>query len=378
MTGIDSELRHFTEEIRLLVGRDPIEGLRRWSDLFTKLRQAGQYDLCQELLQVIKGMQFPLYGVGIVRYSEGWLYDRSGQWEEAISAYEAAQAVFMESGLPLAVEVLVQIGSLYQDQGIWEAAEDAYNRAIAIAGEHGDRRGRAMVLNNLGGLWALRNENQRACCYFKEAKDEFTACGDRYNQAAASIGLAGTLRDEGHLKDASDHIVLAMSIFQDLGDAHGIATSVASLALTYHLAGKLYEARHNYLVAMEIFTSINDRAGIAKTLANLALLIQDMRDYDAAVGLLEQAIAEYQEIGDHHGETLAYVNLARLQKIRGDKDGMAAAVASAAAAELSVKHGYPDQQERLCDLGLGDLHLCASLVVIRLTHSTASTPLAAG
>jgi len=349
MTEVDSRLRHFAEEIRVLVEQDPIEGLRRWSEFFTMLRRTGQYDLCHEFLHVIKSMELPRYGIGIVRYSEGWLYDRSGQWKEAINAYEAAQKAFMASGLPLTVEVLAQIGSLYQDQGIWEAAEDAYNRAITFADQHEDGHGRAAILNNLGGLWALRNENRRARRYFEEAKEKFTACGDRYNEAAATVGLAGVLRDEGRLQDSSDRLGEAISIFQELGDGHGLATSVASLALTYHVANKLPEARHNYQAAMQIFTAINDRASIAKTLANLALVNQDMQETDTAVFLLEQAIAEYQEIGDHHGETIAYVNLARLHKIRNDRDGMAAAAATAA--QLSSEHGYLDQQERLRDLG---------------------------
>jgi tetratricopeptide (TPR) repeat protein len=344
MTSADAPMRHLVEQIRLLLSKDPIEGFMRWSTLFTQLRQAGQYDLCEELLHIIKGMEFPPYGLGIVRYSEGWLYDRSGQWEEAISAYEAALIAFADSGLPLSAEILVQIGSLYMDQGRWEAAEDAYDRAMVYAEERADRRARATVLNNLGGLWTLRKDHERASRYFREAIDEFAACGDQYNQAAATVGLAAILMDDGRLQDASDHLVKAISTFQDLGDGHGLATSVASLALTYHVAGRLPEARHNYGAAMEIFISVHDRIGIAKTLANMALVCRDMGDSHDAVGFLEQAIAEYREIRDHRGEALALVNLARVHQSRGDSAAIAAATT---AAELCAKYGYHDILDRL-------------------------------
>lgn len=345
MTETEARLRHLREEIRLLLARDQLEGLRRWSVIFSELRQAGRYDLCEQLLDMVKSVRLENYGKGIVRYSEGWLYDRKGDWEEAIAAYRSALDLFGQAGLPLTVEIWTQIGSLYQDQGDWTAAEDAYGKAMSAAEQRTDSHGRAMVLHNLGGLWLLRDDRQRAQRYFEAARDEFASCGDRYNEAAAIVGLADMLRDEGRLQDAVDMTTKALMIFKDLRDTKGMASAVASLALIYHIAGRLAESVHNYRAALEMFTTVNDQAGVAKTLANLALVIQETGNPDAAVGLLEQAIAEYLTIGDHHGEALARINLARLHKSRGDTDAMASA--AAAAADLCREHGYEDQLLRL-------------------------------
>jgi tetratricopeptide (TPR) repeat protein len=310
MSELDSQIRNFLEQVRLLLVRDPIKGFELWADLYTRLAQAGEYELCDELLQMIKGMELPGYGVGIVRYGEGWMYDRRGQWREAIAAYEAALKAFDEVNLPLRSLALAQIGSLYQDQGDWDRAEEAYNRALAAAT---DDKGRAWTLNNLGGLWTMREDHQRARQYFEEARAIFHAADDRTNYAATSVGLAGVLREEGLLQESVDHLAEAIVIFRDAGNIKALATAVASLALTYHLANRIPEAIQTYRTALEISISIGDRNNIAKTLANLALISTESGNIEEALGYLEQALAEYQEIGDRHGEELARGHISRLR-----------------------------------------------------------------
>jgi len=312
MGEADVALRHFVEQVRLLLGRDPIEGFRVWSALYTELAQGGLYDVCEELLLMVKGMDLPPYGLGIVRYGEGWMYDRSGHWNEAITAYEAALAAFDGANMPMQTEILTQIGSLYQDQGDWVRAEEVYDRALAVAA---DDHSRALILNNLGGLCALRGDQEQARRHLMAAKATFDTTDDRYNYAAAGVGLASVLRDEGRLQDSVDQLAEAVLIFRDLGDAKALATAVAGLALTYHMAGRRPEAAQTYRTALEVFVSIKDRSGIAKTLANLALLSADAGDKDEALAYLEQAVAEYQEIGDRHGEALAVDQITRLTAV---------------------------------------------------------------
>src|SRR5260370_41327636 len=111
------ELTYFQEYVRLLVQKEPIEGLRVWSQRFTQYREDGQYQLCRRLLKSIKSSDLPPYGLAIIRYSEGWLYDRIGLWQESIAAYEARMKPFQNIPIPVVqVDELTHIGSIYQDQ----------------------------------------------------------------------------------------------------------------------------------------------------------------------------------------------------------------------------------------------------------------------
>jgi len=114
------ELTYFQEYVRILIQKEPIEGLRVWSQRFTQYRENGQYRLCQRLLQGIKSSDLPLYGLAVIRYSEGWLYDRIGLWQESIAAYEASMKAFQDADIPVVdIVLLANIGSMYQDQGLW-------------------------------------------------------------------------------------------------------------------------------------------------------------------------------------------------------------------------------------------------------------------
>ncbi len=123
---------------------------------------------------------------------------------------------------------------------------------------------------------------------------------------------------------------------------------MASLALTYHVADRPVEAVETYQTALELFVSLKDRTNVAKTLANLGLTSQDAGDLDGALAYLDQAVAEYREIRDGHGEALALVNRVRILRKRGDADEEVASAAAEAAAVCSV-HGYADQLERLAE-----------------------------
>lgn len=317
----DRKLWHFIEQVRLLIQRDPMEGLGSWASLFTQLRQAGKYELCDRLVYEIKNVEIsgdlPPHGLAIIRYAEGWYYDRAGEWQEAVKTYEKALDGFGTSNLPLDVEVLTQIGSIYQDQGDFDTAEDAYQRALNAAGGRSDPHGRALVLNNLGGLCALRYDYATARRHFEEAKAIFDATNDRQNSAAAGVGIADTLRDEGRLQDAVDQLVQSLLVFRDLGNMHSMAMTVGSLALTYHIAGRRPEAIHNYQAALEILSQIKDRSGgTPQTLLNLALVLKDEDRLDQARSFMEQAVAQYVKLGDRHGESLARSALERLDRHR--------------------------------------------------------------
>lgn len=313
----ERKLQHFIEQVRLLLDRDPMEGLAHWAALFTKLRQAGQYEFCDRLVAAILNLEItgnlPPHGRAIVRYAQGWYYDRAGEWRNAVKAYEKAREGFKASNLPLDVEVLAQIGSIYQDQGDFDSAEDAYRRALTAADGRSDPHGRALVLNNLGGLCALRYDYATARRHFEEAKAIFDSTDDRQNSAAAGVGIADTLRDEGRLQEAVDQLLQSLLVFRDLGNMHSMAATIGSLALTYHIAGRRPEAIHNYQAALEVLYRIDDRSGgIPQTLLNLALVLKDEDRSDRARSFMEQAVAEYVKLGDRHGESLARSALERL------------------------------------------------------------------
>ena len=245
----DEQLEYFIAHVRLLLEGKAMEGLDAWARRFTELRQISEFELCQQLANAIRTADLPPHGLGIVRYGEGWLYDRMGRWTDAVAAYRSSLQAFRHAGIPLDTLLLTQIGSIYQDQGLWPAAEEAYEQARDAAS---DEHARALVLNNLGGLALTRGDLEAAEQHYSTARD-LLRDRDQRNFAAATQGLAAVLRDRGRLADSQAMQLESLAVFQSLGDSNGIGSAIGGIATTQLYAGHYREAIHNLEAALSIF-----------------------------------------------------------------------------------------------------------------------------
>lgn len=278
----------------------------------------------------------------MVRYAEGWLFDRMGRWQDALKAYKASLTAFQQAGIPLDAVLLTQIGSIYQDLGDWPSAEDAYQRALAASAH--DRHTRALVLNNLGGLALFCEDPDTAEHHYAEAR-ELLRDNDQRDFAAATAGLAATLLDRGQLQQSQDLQVECLAIFESLGDMYGVGSAIGGIATAQLYAGHPREAIHNYELALQIFVQTADHVSTTRTLSNLALAHQELDERATALEYLTQAIEGYREVGDRHGEAVALVNLTRLH--HKNNDLVAAKTVSSTAKAVCEQYGFSRELRRL-------------------------------
>lgn len=345
------ENAHFLEYVRLEIENDPLAGLQLWSERFTQYRNEGRLELCQALLQGAKGFALPLYGRATVRYAEGWLTDRMGRWQEAISAYQACLQDFHAVGiLALDVEIGNNIGSLYQDQGLWTEARQAYEAALAAAAMEPDQKARGLILNNLGNLWLVQGDAGKALAAYEEAIELLRAAGDRYNAASALLGAGNAHRERGEGGEAQGLILDALLEFLALDRKREVGTAMLSLALLYQVQGKLMEALIQYEQALPILRDGGGQINVIKTLGNMAVVHERRGNPAEARRLTERALEGYRDLQDVHGEALMLVNLARLsQRLREETTADSYA---AEARVLAERFGFADLGERLNALGL--------------------------
>jgi len=349
--ALHSESAHFLEYVRLEIEEDALAGLQLWSERFTQYRNEGRFELCQALLQGAKGFTMPLYGRATVRYAEGWLTDRMGQWQEAISAYQACLQDFHAVGIfGLDVEIGNNIGSLYQDQGLWTEARQAYEAALAAAAMEPDQKARGLTLNNLGNLWLVQGDAGKALAAYEEAIDLLRAAGDRYNAASALLGAGNAHRERSEGGEAQGLILDALLEFLALDRKREVGTAMLSLALLYQVQGKLIEALIQYEQALPILRAAGDQINVIKTLGNMAIVYERQDNPAEACRLSERALEGYRDLQDVHGEALMLVNLARLSQALEEETTTGSYAAEARV--LAERFGFADLGERLNALGL--------------------------
>ncbi|MFE7778869.1 BTAD domain-containing putative transcriptional regulator [Streptomyces sp. NPDC057445] len=96
-----------------------------------------------------------------------------------------------------------------------------------------------------------------------------------------------------------------------------VMCSVGSLCLS---RSQFTAARQALVPALEAFTGLRDTHGLALARRNLALLAQRQGDARTALALHRQAVADFQAVSDHVGQTNVLAHLARLALDEGRLD----------------------------------------------------------
>ncbi|MRH92270.1 tetratricopeptide repeat protein [Nocardia sp. SYP-A9097] len=341
---LTEQLESFIEFVRRKLDGKSMAGLDVWAARFGELRQSGQYELCRQLAHAIRTTIDPKdhQDVGVVRYAEGWLYDRIGEKRNAIKAYTASLVAFRKAEIPLDSTIMCQIGSVHQDRGDWEKAGLTYQVAIACARDDHDR---GLALNNLGNL-AVQKDNLPTAEEHYRAARELLRDIDKRNFAAATHGLAIVLLGLEEPQQSQDMHAECVHLFQALGDYSGVASAVGGVANAQRSASHPREAIHNYeqVLRIDMNWALDPSIGV-QTLTNLALAHQDLGEFETALQYLSDAIPGYNDLGDRRGETSALVNLVLLHQLRGDH--AAAEQAAADARTAAERYGFPDELRRL-------------------------------
>jgi putative nucleotidyltransferase with HDIG domain len=214
--------------------------------------------------------------------------ERTGAWDDALRAYEAAFArLRAEHGAEWAADLLRWIGTVFRNRGELEVAAEHYEASLAVGEATGSAHHIASALNCLAIV-----------CQFRAAIDEAERLYERAMELAHEI---------------EDDRLAAM-----------IAQNVGTLANT---KGDLPTALEHYRSALRRFRRLDDRVAAAWVLNNMGMAHVDLGQWNSAVRAFDEAF----ELADCERDThlLGTVELNR--------------------AELQLKQGMMDEARDCCD-----------------------------
>ena len=120
--------------------------------------------------------------------------------------------------------------------------------------------------------------------------------------------------------EASATGALAMTRRGDERDHESRLQALMVLAACSWRQGRLAEAKHHYEQALRQAPPSRDPNYAAAILDNLALVEKSRGDYDAALRLALESLAQHRRLGDIAGVALCLNNLAALNLDRGALD----------------------------------------------------------
>jgi eukaryotic-like serine/threonine-protein kinase len=271
-----------------------------------------------ELLDAVA--QAPGYAPAYVYLAESW--SRLGYKAKALAA--ATQAATHAENLP--AEQRAQIDAqLYAAQFDWPKTVAAYGKLVELRPQNSDYR--LQLIDAL--LGAGRPVDAEAVAI------ELRKLADANDDARVELASARIAADRDDVGGANDHAKRALVLAQSHEQAGLVAAAELQLAIETSDAEAGSEGESLLRRAAADYQRIGNPHGEAQARQNLANFLLNADQIPAAREEYQRAMAIYQGIGDLGGVAAIYANLSRMLWASGDRDG----------AETALRHALDLRRE---------------------------------
>ncbi|MCS6814053.1 MAG: CHAT domain-containing tetratricopeptide repeat protein, partial [Cyanobacteria bacterium] len=239
----------------------------------------------------------------------GQLYSNVGQYERALALYEESLKVLQSLGDPAVIlpQQWNNIARMHQELGNYDMALRFYNQALTIAVHRGDQAGEGTILSNIGGVYAVQMQNQKALELYQAALAIYQEQDLREEEGVALNNIGSVYHDLKQYKQALNYYQQALQRFQQEQARPSIATARQNIGAVLLRLGQYDLAEENLNQALAIMEALrpglDDRAqvSLADTQRNSYHLLQEVL---VAQGRPEKAL----EVAER-GRARAFVEL---------------------------------------------------------------------
>lgn len=323
----------------------------------------GLGDVCQMLGEYDDALQF--YRKRLERLSSpaarasvrrrmGLVYDKKGEWEEALRQFESAlkelegepdpveeariynamgMIHFRRADYPRAIELISRAIELAEDRGAYDVlsnsyrylgncyyylgdigrAKELYQKGLEIARRLGDALQLSYYYNNLGAIHRREGDLDRAIEYYLKSYEEKEKIGYADGMIVSLQNIATIYSDKGDSENAERFIDKARRIAERIGAQKRIADIYASLGTSAFYAGRYDQSIENYRKALEIFERIGDKLGVGLCYANMSDAYTASNRLEEAQRYSEMALRIAQELGQPELLCQIYDNLGNIR-----------------------------------------------------------------
>ncbi len=231
----------------------------------------------------------------------------AGELFDNLSRFNAAERCYMR-GLNIVEKgdndaarayFLNNIGKVYSLRWDYDKAIEYYNKALKIDEQLGDLTGKARDLNNIGLIYYARDDYDKAIEYYNESLKIDEQLGDLKGKASCllSIGFAYAARED--YDKAIEYYNESLKIDEQLGDLTGKAGCLSSIGTIYSFRGDYDKAIEYYNESLKIAEQLGDLRHKEAILINIGGFIYYARgDYDKALEYYKEALKIDEQLGD--------------------------------------------------------------------------------
>jgi PAS domain S-box-containing protein len=237
-------------------------------------------------------------------------------WEQRITSPETAvryseQAATLARNLNFTTgEAKAQnnIGVVYHLKGELDKAITFYKKAAALYEKAGKKKGVASVLGNIASVYQAKGKYALALDYFTQCINAAKEAGDRQRMAIALGSIGIIFYDQGYYAKSLACYLQSLKIRESLGDKQGMAYALSNIGLIYDAQRNYPKALEYYGQALKIRKELDDEQGIATSLINIGMVYYVQSRQDDALNCFMQALAVSEKCGFRKGVAAALNN----------------------------------------------------------------------
>lgn len=226
---------------------------------------------------------------GVVAQSltrQAGVYRRLSDWDVAADYARRARGIAEDAGLPeLAAEALVSEGNALMCSGRLEESRSVFHRLARVAM---DDRQRGIAMQNIGSIYAQRQEWDEAKAAFESSRGIFEAAGYRRGVAIATNNLGRLALDRGRSAEAERLLMDALTEARVVEDAELSALALLNLGQLRVAQGALKAAGWMVAEAYGHFVEAENRWRQVECLCVLADIAEGEGDAALARAHLER------------------------------------------------------------------------------------------
>lgn len=220
-----------------------------------------------------------------------------GELERALEAYTQALSISEMAGDSTGVgKVLLKAGIVYDIMGDFEDALDLYTRALAIHERHGDLVGSGLALCNIGIFYDLIGEKDQALDYHAQSLELCERTGQALCKASAQTNMAAIYADQRQYREAINLYNEALEVFRSVSDTLTEAGVLNNLGQAYHQVRDVDRALSSYAMARRLYEAVDQPEGMASVLMDAGQLFRRQAHYEEALESLTRGVEIAEEI----------------------------------------------------------------------------------
>ncbi|MFN0158622.1 MAG: tetratricopeptide repeat protein [Bacteroidota bacterium] len=247
----------------------------------------------------------------------GDIYARQGKWKLANSDLNRSRQLFLTLHNQVArAQVENILGTICVEQGKLGLAQAHFGRALEALERNDQSLMTGSVLMNLGIVYNILSQPDRAIGHFKRAQAHFEEVGDVGRLSALHHNVGMSYLSKGITTDALREFGASQELSAAIGNINLGGLANLGKATAFFRMNDLATALKLVHQAMEAFTRTNDRLSIADAYKIKGMVYRELKQYAFSRSYLDTSLRINLELNNELNTGETYIEIGFLEKKR--------------------------------------------------------------